>query len=55
MCEVMQKYQELAVKKDRIERIQAMLKEGFDKTTILKVGYAEEEYLEAEEALCMNA
>ena len=59
VCEVMQKYEDLAadlaVKKDRIERIQAMLKEGFDKKIILKVGYTEEEYLEAEKALCMNA
>jgi len=45
----------MAVKAERIERIQAMLKEGCTKELILKIGYTEDEYLEAETALCVKA
>lgn len=48
MCEVMEKYEKIAVRKDRIEKIQAMLREGFAKEVILKIGYTEDEYSEAE-------
>ena len=54
-CEVMQKYEKMAVKAERIERIKAMLKEGCTKELILKIGYTEDEYLEAETALCVKA
>lgn len=49
VCEVMQMYEDLAVKKDHIEKIQIMLKEGFKEEMIYKLGYTEEEYQEAKE------
>ena len=55
MSEVMQKYEKLAVEKERIEKIQALLKKGCDKEFVISVGYTEDEYLKAEAALCMNA
>ncbi len=59
VCEVMQKYEKLAVdealKMERIEKIQAMLKEGCSKEFVLKIGYTEDEYLEAESVLCVTA
>ncbi len=59
VCEVMQKYEKLAVnnalKTERIEKIQAMIKAGCTKDLILKIGYTETEYLEAEQKLCVNA
>ena len=48
MCELMEQYNREAVKKDRIEKIQALLKHNCDKEFILSVGYSEEEYDEAE-------
>lgn len=51
----MQKYEKMAVKAERIERIQAMLKEGCTKELILKIGYTEDEYLEAKTELYLNA
>lgn len=55
VCEVMQKYEKMAIdealKKEHIEKIQAMLKEGCEKDFILRIGYTEEEYLEAKEQL----
>lgn len=48
MCEVMEKYVDEALRKEHIEKIQAMLKEGISKEVILKVGYTEDEYAEAE-------
>ncbi len=48
MCEVMEKYEKIAVRKDRIEKIQALIREGCSKEFILKVGYSEDEFSEAE-------
>lgn len=48
VCEVMEKYVDEALKVEHIEKIQAMLKEGISKEVILKVGYTEGEYAEAE-------
>lgn len=48
MCELMEQYNREAVKKERIEKIQALLKHNCDKEFILSVGYSEEEYDEAE-------
>jgi hypothetical protein len=53
VCEVMQKYENMAVHKANVEKIQAMLKEGCEKEFILKIGYTEKEYLEAERNLCV--
>lgn len=47
VCEVMEKYVDEALRKEHIEKIQAMLKEGISKEVILKVGYTEDEYAEA--------
>jgi len=51
VCEVMQKY----IKEERLEKIQAMLREGCTKELILKIGYTEDEYLEAKKTLLQNA
>lgn len=48
VCEVMEKYEKIAVHNEKIERIQAMIKEGLSKEIILRVGYTEDEYSEAE-------
>ena len=55
MCEVMQKYENFAVHKERIEKIQAMLREDCTKEFILKIGYTKEEYTEAEAELFQMA
>lgn len=58
VCEVMQKYEKMAIdealKKEHIEKIQAMLKEGCEKDFILRIGYTEEEYLEAKGQLVLE-
>lgn len=48
VCEVMEKYEKIAVHNEKIEKIQAMIKEGLSKEIILRVGYTEDEYSEAE-------
>lgn len=48
MCQVMEKYEKIAVHNEKIEKIQAMIKEGLSKEIILRVGYTEDEYSEAE-------
>ena len=47
VCEVMEKYEKIAVHNERIEKIQAMIKEGCSKEFILRVGYTTNEYMEA--------
>lgn len=47
VCEVMEKYEKIAVHNERIEKIQAMIKEGCSKEFILRVGYTANEYMEA--------
>lgn len=47
MCEVMQKYENIVIKKARIEKIQQMIKEKCTKEFILKF-YTEDVYAEAE-------
>lgn len=51
VCEVMEKYIDDAINKERIEKIQILLKEGFQKEIIFKLGYTEEECREAEAKL----
>lgn len=48
MCEVMERYEKIAVHKEKIEKIKRMIEEGFNKEVILKIGYTEEEFSEAE-------
>lgn len=59
VCEVMEKYNKIAVdealKVERIGKIQAMIKEGISKEVILKIGYTEDEYSEAESQLMQLA
>lgn len=55
VCDVMKKYEDIAannaVKKEKIEKIQAMIREGCSKEFILKIGYTADEYLDAELAM----
>ena len=51
VCEVMQKYEEIAIKMDHIEKIQKMIQKGYSKEDILDLDYTEEEYAEAEREL----
>lgn len=47
VCEVMEMYENIAVHKSNIQKIQLMLKEGLQKEMICKFGFTEDEYLEA--------
>lgn len=51
VCEVIERYVDEALKIEHIEKIQAMIKEGCSKEFILKIGYTEDEYSEAESQL----
>ena len=48
MCEVMKKYEKLAVREERIDKIKKMIAKGCSKEFILDLDYTEEEYAEAE-------
>ena len=48
MCEVMKRYEKLAVKTEKLERIQRMIEKGYSKEDILDIGYTEDEFSEAE-------
>ena len=51
VCEVMQRYEKIAVKIDHIEKIKKMIQKGYSKEDILDLDYTEEEYAEAEREL----
>lgn len=51
VCEVMQRYENLAIKRDHIEKIQKMIRRGYPKEDILDLDYTEDEYAEAEAEL----
>ena len=55
VCEIMEKYENIAVKKERIKMIQEMLKNGFEKDIILKMNFTEDEYSEAEKQFMQQA
>lgn len=56
VCEVMEKYEKIAVKEEKIERIQHMIKNGCSKEFLLNVGgYTEDEYSEAENQMMQLA
>jgi len=55
VCEVMQRYENLAVKEERIEKIQNLIRLECSKEFILKAGYTEDEYAEAEAELFQMA
>lgn len=54
VCEVMQKYENIAVHKERNEAIKKMLQKGCTKEFILDLDYTEDEYAEAEAELCQQ-
>ena len=43
----MERYERMAVKKEKIERIIVMVEKGYSKEDILDIGYTEDEYCEA--------
>lgn len=47
VCAVMERYERMAVKKEKIERIIIMVEKGYSKEDILDIGYTEDEYCEA--------
>ena len=47
VCAVMERYERMAVKKEKIERIIVMIEKGYSKEDILDIGYTEDEYCEA--------
>ena len=47
VCAVMERYERMAVKKEKIERIIVMVEKGYSKEDILDIGYTEDEYCEA--------
>ena len=55
VCEVMQKYEELAVSAERMATIQKMIRKGYSREDILELDYTEDEYAEAEAALFQMA
>lgn len=55
VCEVMQKYENLAIQRDHIEKIMKMIQKGYSKEAILDLDYTEEEYLEAEALLLQKS
>ena len=48
MCEVMERYEKLAVKNANIQKIMRMIEKGYSKEDILDIGYTEDEFSEAE-------
>ena len=48
VCEVMEHYENLAVKNANIQKIIRMIEKSYSKEEILDIGYTEQEFLEAE-------
>ena len=48
VCEIMERYENIAIKNERLESIQRLLKLDCSKEFILKAGYTEEEFTEAD-------
>ncbi|MBQ6833757.1 MAG: hypothetical protein IJO55_04995, partial [Lachnospiraceae bacterium] len=51
VCEIMKKYEDLAVRKAEIEKIKKMIQKGCTKEFILDLDYSEDVYTEAEAEL----
>ncbi|MBR5596529.1 MAG: PD-(D/E)XK nuclease family transposase [Lachnospiraceae bacterium] len=51
VCEVMEKYEKIAVKNANVKKIIRMLEKNYSKEEIIDIGYTEEEILEAENQL----
>ena len=55
MCDIMERYEKIAVRADRIERIQYMINKGCSKEFILDIGgYSEEEFIEAKTQMMLS-
>lgn len=55
VCEVMERYENLAVKKANVQKVIRMIEEGCTKDFILKIGYTEDEFSEAENQMLQLA
>lgn len=51
VCEVMEKYENLAIKNANIQKIMRMIEKEYSKEEILDIGYTEEEFFEAEKKM----
>ncbi len=51
---MMQKYENIAIKGERIKAIQKMILREYSKEEILKLDYTENEYVEAKNLLSVN-
>lgn len=54
VCEVMKKYEDIAVKNERIEMVRRMIEKGYSKEDIFDLGYTSEEYVEAQSKLAVT-
>lgn len=54
VCEVMKKYEDIAVKNERIQMLCRMIEKGYTKEDILELGYTSEEYAEAKSKLTVT-
>ncbi len=54
VCEVMQRYENIAIKKERLQAIEKMILKGCSKEFILDLDYTENEYAEAESELLQS-
>lgn len=51
VCEVMEKYENMAVNRERIDAVKRMIRKKYSKDDVLGLDYTEEEYAEAEREL----
>lgn len=51
VCELMEKYENMAVNRERIDAVKRMIRKQYSKDDILGLDYTEEEYAEAEREL----
>ena len=51
VCEVMEKYEQIAVSNERIEKIIRMIQKNYSKEEILDIGYTEDEISEAQKQI----
>lgn len=53
VCDVMKKYEDIAVKNERVEMVKRMIKKGYSLEDILDLGYTAEELTEAQSQLVL--
>lgn len=54
VCDVMKKYEDIAVRNERIEMVKKMIEKGYSKENIFDLGYTSEEYNEAKSQLVLE-